>query len=284
VIGFLKKTLQRINLRLKEKYEKTKSYYIRRHKQNLVIEVKPSYAVNSNENQQKFAAAQEYCKKNEQEFRIITENDNHFLKLIQTKIYIGMRQHLNILKSKSNQNQRVILVEGADRTGKTEISQELSRQMEIPYFKNSNDVKAFLKDDDSYFQNVVMYAEPFFTSYLEQSKASVIMDRGYVSELVYSQVFNRPTDLDMLTLIDTFYADIGAFIVHCYRSDYKGIEDDVDPERLNSGTLSYIDDTYRECLNQSACRVIRICVDDHDLERQTTDITRVIEFYERKDS
>lgn len=43
--------------------------------QNLVIEIKPSYAVNSDNNRLKFAAAYEYCQKRGQEFRIVTEND-----------------------------------------------------------------------------------------------------------------------------------------------------------------------------------------------------------------
>lgn len=164
--------------------------------------------------------------------------------------------------------QTIIIAEGPDRVGKTEISKELSKRLSIPYFKNGEDVTAFLKNDSNYFRNTAKYAEPFFLNYLKQTESSVILDRGYVSEVVYSSLFNRETCSDELKIIDEMYASLGTYILFCHRKSYTGIQDDVDPERLNEKMLVRLDAEYRKFMNFTKCKVINLYVDDYDLSNQ----------------
>ena len=84
-------------------------------------------------------------------------------------------------------SQQIIIFEGPDGCGKTNISTALSEKIRVPYFKNKDEWKFFV-DNPSYFVNALTYGDPYFLSYLEQTGASVIVDRWYPSEWVYSQV------------------------------------------------------------------------------------------------
>ena len=177
--------------------------------------------------------------------------------------------------------QRIFILDGPDQCGKSEISQHLAKTLKIPYFKNSIDKKAFANDDENYFQNCMRYAEPFWLSYLEQSKTSVVMDRGYLSEAVYSKVFSRETDHDLIMKLDEMYSKLNTYIVFCFRSSYTGWYDDFDPKRIDSKTLWKLDSEYRLFLNTTKCRVINLCVDSHNLNEQTNVILDLVKRHER---
>jgi len=175
---------------------------------------------------------------------------------------------MNIFAKKK---QNIILFEGADMVGKTEIAKELAKKLDIPYFKNTGEWKSFL-DPKDYFVNTLRYAEPYFLSYLKQTEASVILDRSYPSEWVYSKAFGRETDDNALAAIDQKFHDLGAKIIICHRSTYKGIKDDRFPDKLGSEKLEEIDRLYDKFSAWTRCSVIRLLVDDEDLEREIKDI------------
>jgi deoxyadenosine/deoxycytidine kinase len=93
-------------------------------------------------------------------------------------------------------SQQVIIFEGVDRCGKTNIAKALSNRIDVPYFKNQDEHKYFLSKP-GYFADAARYVDTYFASYLEASRASVILDRAWPSEWVYSQVLNRPTDFSV---------------------------------------------------------------------------------------
>ena len=95
----------------------------------------------------------------------------------------------------------LIALEGPDRCGKSEIAAALSRHVGIPVFKNSGEWFTDLRDP-SYFKNLLIYGATFLTDFLQQTGASVIMDRNYASEWVYSKYFNRETDDVVLRKVD----------------------------------------------------------------------------------
>lgn len=167
--------------------------------------------------------------------------------------------------------QRVIIFEGPDRTGKTNIAQEVSRRISIPYFKNDAEVKNFL-DPKDYYVNTLRYADPYFLSYLAQTQSSVIIDRHYPSEWVYSKVFNRKTDMKAMRRTDDFLAELGAKIVITWRSDYSNREDDQFPDVITEKKLQLIHDAYIEFRNWTKCESIWLNVDDEDLDREVTDV------------
>lgn len=160
--------------------------------------------------------------------------------------------------------QRVIIVEGPDQCGKTQISKELARRLQVPYFKNSDEHKYFLSDP-GYFINAVRYVDTYFTSYLEASGASVVLDRAWPSEWVYSQVLGRNTDMSVLRELDRRHSQLGTVIVIPTRSSYAGIRDDYDAVSKN---LQRIHDVYLKFAAWTTCRVLELNVDDENLERE----------------
>ncbi len=172
--------------------------------------------------------------------------------------------------------QRVILFIGADGTGKTEMSTELSKRLGIPRFKNKGEWDHFGRDD-AYFANVMRFGDyGFFSQYLVQTGASVIMDRGYPCEHVYSKVFGRQTDEAVLARIDEVYASIDAHIVVAQRSSYVGRIDDMF-ESIDSKKLQEIHDAYLEFASWTKCKTLLLNVDDEDIEREMHDIMRFLE-------
>lgn len=171
--------------------------------------------------------------------------------------------------------QRVIIFEGADMVGKTEIAKALSLSLGIPYFKNENETKKFL-DPKDYFVNTLKYADPYFVSFLKQTKTSVIIDRHYPSEWVYSKVFGRPTDMEALQRTDTAFAEAGAIIVFCWREKHLR-KDDAFPGVIDTKKLSEIQDNYKQFCNWTKCRVIPLNVDDEDIERELLDLHAMLE-------
>lgn len=159
--------------------------------------------------------------------------------------------------------QQIYIFEGPDRCGKTEMSKELARRLEIPYFKIDNEKKNWSAGT---FQNSLWF-DYNLPQFLRATRASFVSDRGYPSEWVYSKVFNRNTNEYMLEEIDWQFAKLGATIIVPYRLDYSKCVDDI--ENIN-GRFEEIHRTYMDFVDWTECRTILINVDayDDDLDRE----------------
>jgi len=166
-------------------------------------------------------------------------------------------------------------------SGKTQIAQELSRRTDIPYFKASSEHGAYLSskvEKRDLFLNQLRYADPRVADLLKQTKQSVIFDRGYPCEWVYSKVMARDSDATMLFHLDDVWSDMGAKIVLCHRSSYLGIVDDLDP-KINSHTLDALHDEYWHFANHvTKCQVHKLNVDDENLDREVDEVIKFMGF------
>lgn len=169
-----------------------------------------------------------------------------------------------------NTEQRVIIFEGPDGCGKSNISQALSVSINTPYFKNKDEWKNFI-DDPSYFVNALTYGDPYFLSYLEQTGASVIIDRWYPSEWVYSRIFDRPTNHEVLHLIDRRAAALGAKIIIPFRSSYANVVDQFEAV-ITPTVLEQVAIAYREFASWSACEIFFLNVDDENIKRELFEV------------
>lgn len=170
--------------------------------------------------------------------------------------------------------QTITFIVGPDRCGKTEIARELSRTINVPYFKATSEHTTFLSsrvEKNDQFLNQLRFADPRVYDLLRQTGHSVVFDRGFPCEYAYSTVLGRVTDHVMLTHMDQAWASLGAVIVFCHRSTYAGIEDDLDPT-INDTTLSALHRAYDEFLSRSRCKIIRLNVDDENIEREIDEI------------
>lgn len=165
-------------------------------------------------------------------------------------------------------SQRIVIFDGPDGCGKTNMAQELSRRTGVPYFKNMDEHKYFLKDP-KYFLHAIRYVDTYFTSYLESSGASVILDRAWPSEWIYSQALGRETDFDLLRQLDERHANLGTVIVIPSRSDYSKVVDDYD--NINDN-LVRIHELYQQFAKWTKCKTILVNVDDENLDREMSEI------------
>ena len=166
--------------------------------------------------------------------------------------------------------QVVCIFDSTDNTGKTQISQEVSRITGIPYFKNVEEHDHFLINPD-YFRFAAKHVDGYFFAYLQSSGASIILDRAWPSEWVYSKVLGRPTDDNVLDRLDRISASIGTKIVMPYRTTYEHVDDyPTIKERILE-----IDKCYAEFAKWTRCQTLRLCVDAQDLRG---DSLKVIDF------
>ena len=172
--------------------------------------------------------------------------------------------------------QQIVIMVGPDRSGKTQIAKELGWRLDIPCYKASSEHSVFLGDQKQ-FINDIRYADPRLVDFIKQTNASVVMDRGFPCERVYSHVFQRSTDLEAIRQIDESYASLGAVVVVCLRKNgYEGIVDDLDPDRIDSAMLQKIHNAYVEYVaGFMKCKYMFLYVDDEDLDRE---VNEIIEF------
>lgn len=158
--------------------------------------------------------------------------------------------------------QNIIIFEGPDRCGKTEMATELAKRLDIPYFKAKNEKenweRGVLKDS--------LWFDYTLPQFLKATGVSCVFDRSYPSEWVYSRVFNRATNQLMLSETDRQFADLGALIIVPYRTSYEGITDDV---TAVNGRLEEISSMYLDrFMLWTSCNTFSLNVDacDNDLD------------------
>lgn len=167
----------------------------------------------------------------------------------------------------------VVIFEGCDKVGKSEMANELSRRLSIPYYKNKSEWDAFAKDP-GYFVNALRYGDPYFYSFLRDTGTSVVLDRSYPSEWTYSKVYGRKTDDEALDYVDSLAASFGVKIVIPYRSSYSGMKDDV--HEIDENYLQRLSDTYAVFAKWTKCDVLRFCIDSEDLEWEMETIQKFL--------
>lgn len=175
--------------------------------------------------------------------------------------------------------QTLVFFVGPDMCGKTQIARATSRCMGVPYFKATSEHASFLSTRLSVsdqFMNQLRFADPRVLDILRQTGHSVVFDRGFPCEYAYSRVFGRETDQVMLRHLDEAYAALGAAVVFCHRASYAGIHDDLDPS-VGPELLGRLHAAYEDFAGWSKCRLLRLNVDDEDLQREVADVLRFID-------
>lgn len=175
--------------------------------------------------------------------------------------------------------QRIVFFVGPDMCGKTNIAHAVSQATGIPCFKASSEHDSYLSSKASKreaFLNQLRYADPRVFDVLKQTGYSLIFDRGFPCEAVYSRVMGRETDQVMLAHMDEMWASIDARVVFCHRSSYAGIVDDLDPN-IKEVTLQRLHNAYVDFANVTRCKVLRLNVDDEDIVREVSEVVGFIE-------
>lgn len=134
--------------------------------------------------------------------------------------------------------QRVYIFEGPDGVGKTTTAKRFAESLSLPYFKFSQEENYWREGK---FKQALEFDQTYLVQFLEQTKMSVIIDRAWPSELVYSTVYGRETNRELLISLDERYAKMGACIVVCNKREFI----DHPPDKLvDSSRLMDLRDEY----------------------------------------
>jgi hypothetical protein len=117
-----------------------------------------------------------------------------------------------------------LLVVGPDRVGKTTLVKHMSEITGMPSFKCPSEKEIFREGGRS-----SLTFDYTLTHFLEQTGHHFISDRAYPCEWVYSKVFKRETDDELLELIDAAHARLGTIVVNVFSSVAPREEDDLVP-------------------------------------------------------
>lgn len=155
-------------------------------------------------------------------------------------------------------NQRVIIVEGADGTGKTEIARALSTRINVPYFRMNTQHDNWRAGR---FKDALEFDQTYISQFLDQTATDVIIDRAYPSEFVYSIVYGRETNERVLRDVDAKFASFGTIVLVLLRRDYsKSRADDL----VTSDKLEELHSKYLEFIGWTKCKTVCMYVDEFE--------------------
>jgi hypothetical protein len=184
-------------------------------------------------------------------------------------ITIGTMIKSSLYKSVNMQKeQRIFIIEGPDNTGKTHIAQRLSQLTSIPVFKRN--LGGFLEKDlysrKDGFKTAFEFDQTYIVDFLKQVKCSVIFDRCFPSEWVYSLTYKRERNEPLLKLIDEEYAKLNAMIIICLRKErnYDKFHDDITAPEYNIP----LHENYVQFHYWTSCKNLVLFTDNEDVNKQ----------------
>lgn len=166
----------------------------------------------------------------------------------------------------------IIIFEGVDNCGKTNISQALVERA-LPthkYFKVKQERIHVEKVDPAILKEAHMLQLNFFYELARQADINVVMDRFYPSEYVYGSIF-REVDIDAIMEFDKLYAELGTKIIILVKEDDK-LED----ELWTKEQLLMVKRRYEDFAANTACEVLVLHTDDEDLDAQIATISEFL--------
>lgn len=158
--------------------------------------------------------------------------------------------------------QKIIILEGADMSGKSTIAKALSARLGIPTFKPNRPNRNWDPDVN------LKYLTEGVTQFIEQSGSSVILDRWHPSDFMYNRLFKREHNDMKVFDIDTRLSVLNTLIVYCYKDETAYLPDDVDADMVNPTMYKEMETLYRAFDGSSYCRSLWINTSDEDLEKQ----------------
>ena len=84
----------------------------------------------------------------------------------------------------------LIILEGLSRTGKSTISEDLQKRFGFRSISIKNKMPEFIQNYHEFYHGIHVLANEMFKAFPDET---FILDRSFLSELVYSKFFNRET-------------------------------------------------------------------------------------------
>jgi len=165
--------------------------------------------------------------------------------------------------------QELIIFEGPDMCGKTEIAQAVSERIGVPVYKSGLEHDLFHCKNAQYL--VLKYGNYEMIKLLDTTSSSVIFDRFFPSEWVYSQVYERTQDLELCMQYDEYWANLGGKIIWLDKQEMDGDDELIDKSKYNE-----IRQKYKNYMSQTKCEVFYLDTTDRNLEEQVNKICKFL--------
>lgn len=146
---------------------------------------------------------------------------------------------------KQKKNLRIIL-EGPDGCGKTTIAYYLSKELNIPIFKNQRTRNTLYnnEDDSNQFLSLLKWGVSEQLELIKQCDVSLIFDRLFPSEYVYSRVYMRNLYDDLVHQYDLTWHKMNGIIIFLDRKQLTKRDELVHSNEYNDIRMYYQE--YRE--------------------------------------
>lgn len=161
----------------------------------------------------------------------------------------------------------IIIFEGADETGKTNIAEKLAKLHGFSYFKNHQEHKNFTSDS---FKNTAFIEAGYLIDLLKQINIpnGIILDRHMPSEWVYSKVYDRETNDSAIWEVDKQLANLNAVMIYCYKQHYEKFDDEI----IKFDDIENIKSKYQEYLKHTKIPTLQLETTDENLDREVAEI------------
>ena len=173
---------------------------------------------------------------------------------------MGLDQQNNILTNFAI-NHKLIIFQGHDMVGKTNIANALSKVINIPLFKFTKQ-----HDKNPNFLSILRYTAECQIQICEQTNYPIIFDRFVGSQYAYSKFNNRKTDIQKIFDLDYRASKLNGVIIYCYKDKEFYKDDDLQLYTINDYDL--LKKYYDQFLQKSKCRIIKLCTNNEDLQFQ----------------
>lgn len=169
----------------------------------------------------------------------------------------------------------IIIFEGNENTGKTNISKQLSKEINIPYFKNKVELNNPIFIETIDFEEEIKYIWRFLISFMKQIKCDAIFDRGYITEYVYGNVlrkenFEKKNIEKYIFKYDEILSEMDCKLIFCYKDHHS--EDDY----IDTKIMPEIDEYYKKYLQLTKLKNLQLNTTDCDLTNQIKKIKQFI--------
>lgn len=167
--------------------------------------------------------------------------------------------------------QKIIILEGHDRSGKSHIAKALSKELAIPIYKAHRD-----KHWWDPIINIHYFTEAV-TQFIEQTGISVILDRWMPSDYMYSTLFKRDISFNKIFELDARFAKMNALLVICFKNEDKYIVDTEDFEFVNPKMYTQMTELYTEYCKQSKIKnILFLNTSDENINSQIKTILNAL--------
>jgi len=167
-----------------------------------------------------------------------------------------------------NKNQQIIIIEGTDKSGKSSIANILHKKMNIPCFKNLNEKEMIIEND---FDIEFKYVPEFLINILTQTGLSIILDRSYPSQYVYSLYYNRRFNSKKLWRIDKLFSYLNAKIIICIKNN--NLEKD---EFIKIKDRNNLNKLFKRFYKKTKCNCLILNTTNENIEQQMKKIENFI--------